>query len=387
MRTLTWVSPEPIDIATGGGGGIRQAQLLARVATTVPVRVVALGPVCDPRVASQAKDVVLVPPELGGRPPSALDRLRALAGRSIPEVDRIRGFRDLVPPGWLGDARGSVVLNHLGLQPLARSVRGPLVAHLFHCAATHLDDEARLATGPRRARWRWYAATARRLQYDLVGRADLTVAVSQGDRQRFVRRCPDAAVVVVANGVETRDPFGHPTSDVVLFPATLDYGPNVDGAVHLVRKVWPAVTARCPDARLVIAGRSPVPAVRALAETPGVVVHGDVVDMRAELEAARVVVVPLRYGTGTRLKALDALAARRSLVGTPVGLADLGLVDGVHARIREDPAELATAIVDALGRDDGEMHEAGRRLVEERHSWDRLAERLLRELHDHGTLG
>lgn len=387
MRTLTWVSPEPIDIATGGGGGIRQTQLLARVAATVPVRVVALGPVCDPRITSLANDVVLVPPERGGRPPSARDRVRALAGRSIPEVDRIRPFRDLVPPGWLGDARGSVVLNHLGLQPLARSVRGPLVAHLFHCAATHLEDEARLASGGRRARWRWYASTARRLQDDLVGRADLTVAVSRGDGQRFARRRPDAPVVVVPNGVETAADPDPPTADTVLFPATLDYGPNVDGASHLVHDVWPAVTARCPDARLVIAGRSPVPAVRALAEVPGVEVRGDVADMGAELEAARVVVVPLRYGTGTRLKALDALAARRSLVGTPVGLADLGLVDGVHARIRQDPVELAAAIVDALGSDDGEMHDAGRRLVEEGHSWDRLAEQLLQALHDHGALG
>jgi glycosyltransferase involved in cell wall biosynthesis len=84
----------------------------------------------------------------------------------------------------------------------------------------------------------------------------------------------------------------------------------------------------------------------------------------------------LRLGSGTRLKALEALAAGRPVVGTSIGLEGLDLVDGQHALVADDPQAFATAILRMLGDDQlaAGLVAAGRRLVEDRYSWSHIAD-------------
>ena len=97
------------------------------------------------------------------------------------------------------------------------------------------------------------------------------------------------------------------------------------------------------------------------------------------LQAARVVVVPLRVGTGTRLKALEAMAAARPVVGTTVGLDGIGAVDGVNARIADEPRAFAAAVTEILRGDEvaSRLGAAGRAHVEARFGWDRIGERFV----------
>jgi glycosyltransferase involved in cell wall biosynthesis len=126
-----------------------------------------------------------------------------------------------------------------------------------------------------------------------------------------------------------------------------------------------------------LVGRRPVPEVVALAQRPGVELHADVPDMAPWLQSARVVVVPLQIGTGTRLKALEAMASRRPVVGTTIGLEGLGIVDRIHARIVDDPKPMADAIVDIVTNDAvaNALADAGRLHVDANFRWERLAER------------
>ncbi len=370
------MAPEPVDLVTGGGGGIRHTHLLRRLAAEVPVRLVAMGPEVDATVADLVDGLVLVAPSRATTARPAVAAARGVTGLSVPEVDVVAPFRDQVPGAWLADG-GTAVLCHLESLPLAAATRGPVVPHLFHRPSVHLTDEAARAPRARRLRLQRYAATAARLERTAAARSALTVVVTEGDAGGL----PAESVVVVPNGVDTAVPtLAADAGCRVLLPGTLFYGPNVDGARWFVDEAWPAVRAALPEAELVLAGRGPTPEVRALADRPGVAVHADVADMGTELAAARVVVVPLRYGTGTRLKALEALAGRRALVGTSVGLAGLGIEDGVHARVADDAAGLAEATVTALTDGGDGLVEQGRRLVEHRHTWDAQAERLLAAL-------
>jgi len=377
---VVWVAPEVVDVATGGGGGIRHVHLLRRLASEVRIRLVALGPVVDDAVADAVAGLVLVSPDRGLAERPLASALRGLSGISVPEVDALAPFRDQVPRAWLG-CGATTVLAHLAAQPLAGGAAGPVVAHLFHRPSVQLADEARRADGARRLRLRRYAAVADRLERRAATAAALTLVVTEPDAAGL-----GADTVVVPNGVDPADLDLLPRAGRcrVLLPGTLFYGPNVDGARWFVEEAWPAVRAAVPQAELVLAGRGPTPEVRALADRPGVAVHGDVPDMAAELAAARVVVVPLRYGTGTRVKALEALAGRRALVGTSIGLAGLGIEDGVHARIADDADGLARATVTALADGGGADTARGRELVEQHHTWDAQAERLLSALRDRG---
>jgi glycosyltransferase involved in cell wall biosynthesis len=157
----------------------------------------------------------------------------------------------------------------------------------------------------------------------------------------------------------------------VAFVATLGWAPNVDAAVWLGHEIWPKVLARVPEARLLLIGRDPAPAVRALADER-IEVTGTVADVNPFLARARVVVAPLRAGGGTRLKIMEALDVGRPVVATSVGCEGMDDLVGRGVVVADTASALADAIADllldparaaALGR-------AGHEAVGADHTWD-----------------
>ena len=104
----------------------------------------------------------------------------------------------------------------------------------------------------------------------------------------------------------------------MLLQGTFDYAPNVDGARWLVEELAPAIRTKLPDLQIRIVGKT-TGSVDTLAEPPLVTVVGKVPRMEPELARADLVVVPLRMGSGTRLKILEAFAHRVPVVSTPLG--------------------------------------------------------------------
>jgi glycosyltransferase involved in cell wall biosynthesis len=184
--------------------------------------------------------------------------------------------------------------------------------------------------------------------------------------------------IIVDNGVDLGryDPTPVPREPRISLIGTLGYLPNSDGAQWFVNEVFPLIRRAVPEAVLDLVGRLAIPEVMALAEPPLVTVIPDVPDIRPYYERTRLVIVPLRVGTGTRLKALEGMAASRPVVGTTVGLAGLEVENGKHALIADDPAELAKQVVQVLTDDSlaTRLAEAGRALVTERYSWERVSE-------------
>lgn len=382
--SVLWLTAEPPDPARGGGA-LRQAGLLRELGRHVPVDLVVVGDPPAPSVAAAVRRTVVVPAPAPRPRRQRIRSLRALAGwPHVPEVDGARSTRRRLldaasQAGLLGGAELTVI-THLPLAPLLPDLPGVTVFHPFHVVSEQLRGEAACSAPRRAARLRRYAGHAAALERWAVETAALTVAVSAedvallggGDRLRV---SPNAVDLPPATAVTPR-----PAEPTVLFPASLDYAPNVDGACWFVDEVWPLVRARRPDARLVLAGRSPVPAVRALGDRPGVEVVGDVPAMGPWLEQARIVVVPLRFGTGTRMKALEAIAAGRPVTGTTVGLAGLGLVPGVHAAIADDPPALAEAVVATLGHHGDALVGPARAHLDATHTWTAAVAPLLEAL-------
>jgi glycosyltransferase involved in cell wall biosynthesis len=83
--------------------------------------------------------------------------------------------------------------------------------------------------------------------------------------------------------------------------------------------------------------------VRALADEPDVTVTGLVPSMESELARADVVLVPLRMGSGTRLKILESFAHRVPVVSTTIGAEGIGAIDGVHLLIADTPGAMVEA--------------------------------------------
>jgi glycosyltransferase involved in cell wall biosynthesis len=117
-----------------------------------------------------------------------------------------------------------------------------------------------------------------------------------------------------------------------------------------------------------------------------VVLTGRVPDIEAELARADVVVVPIRFGGGTRIKILEAFAHRIPVVSTSVGCEGLEVSNGEHVLIADDPDGLADASVELLTDVDKRrsLIDAAHDLYTSRYTWDTIAPRIVELAHGAG---
>lgn len=212
--------------------------------------------------------------------------------------------------------------------------------------------------------------------------ADGIYVCSEADRRRVLEESPASRTEVIPNAADVDYFQPRPTDppadgETVLFFGLLSTFPNVDGIVWFVREIWPRIAARRPAARLRVLGKEPAAEVRALAG-PGVEIVGFAEDLRPHLAAASAVVVPLRFGAGTRLKIVESMAMGRPVVSTNIGAEGIDAAVGREILLADEPGPFAAAVLRLLDEPAlaAQMGAAGRRLAVERYAWEPAAARL-----------
>ncbi len=180
-------------------------------------------------------------------------------------------------------------------------------------------------------------------------------ACSSGEAEAELFRSKTGAerVHVVENGIDTEffDPVAHfkridTTGELMVFTGQMDYRPNIEAVTWFVETILPHVRIRHPQARFVIVGRNPTEAVKALAKQPGVIVTGEVADVRGWVAAASVVVAPLKLARGVQNKVLEAMAMARPVVASAA--AAEGIDHGGTIRIGATVGEIAEEVIAVL---------------------------------------
>jgi polysaccharide biosynthesis protein PslH len=389
---VLWVTDEPPD-RTLSGGSIRQFYLFKAIASAYPTDLLIAGASVGEDVRSLAAGVTELPTRTAPWTADPVGRRALSLAISLGSPHPLAAYPAFPARRALGrELRGRrhryelVCVEHASLAPLIPARRsGHWMVTFHHLLSGMIGSEVSLAPGRRQ---HWYRQRderkARALERRAVHAYDASTVCSDEDAAALAEIAGGQAadrIAVIPNGVNTEEfrPTPVPREPRVLFPGYFGYAPNSDGARWFCADVWPAVREAVPDAELVLAGRKPTPEVFALGDLPGVSVHPDVPSMLPYFEAARVVIVPLRVGTGTRLKALEAMAAGRPVVGTATGLSGLGITAGTHALIADDPAAMARALVEALRSDElaQRLAGSGRAHVEQRFDWGRIGARLV----------
>jgi glycosyltransferase involved in cell wall biosynthesis len=301
-----------------------------------------------------------------------LETLSVAAGAGPEEVwgaaDQRRQLARL-----LGDGAGYdlVCVEHAAFARLLPDAprRGRWAITLHNVASARARQQQAVTAG-RRQRWALERGIrqAQRLESWVLSSYDVTVSVSELDAALL-----PGPSVVVPNGVDTaRFPDTPvPAAPHVVFLGALMTPPNVDGACWLAEEIWPRVLAEVPEATLSLVGRDPTAEVLALGGRPGISVVPNPPDVLEHLLHARVSVVPLRIGSGTRLKALEGMASRRPVVGTTIGLEGLHVSPGRDVVLADDVDTFSTELVHLL-TDDAAAHRyaaAGRKVVEREYDW------------------
>jgi len=229
---------------------------------------------------------------------------------------------------------------------------------------------------------RWQSFKTLKAERQRFRQFDRCLAVSEADAAEIERMAPGVAVSVVRNGVDltqfTPD-SGSGDPHLIVFTGAMFWHPNIDGATFFVREILPRIRKRDPDAHLLIVGSNPSELLVRTLTAPSVRFTGTVEDVRPYLRRARLVVVPLRIGGGTRLKILEAWALGKPVVSTTIGAEGLPAEDGKNIALADSAEVFAQRAAELLndahtGR---QLGLAGRRVVEELFGWDQVALTLL----------
>lgn len=164
----------------------------------------------------------------------------------------------------------------------------------------------------------------------------------------------------------------------LLFVGSMDYQANIDAVVWFGDRVWPELSHRLPQLLFTVVGRDPSTAVIKLAAIPRIEVTGWVADVRGFYHDALAAVVPLHFGSGTRIKILEAMAANVPVVSTSAGAEGLDVLPDVHYLAAETPEDFRLAIENL--HSDSPLRKRltmnARRLVEKRYDWKLIGSRL-----------
>lgn len=232
---------------------------------------------------------------------------------------------------------------------------------------------------------RWiYAREGMKLsdfEAEIARRADASLFVSEAEAALFRARSGATNVLALGNGIDTvfYDPAAkfkklHPVfpDPLIAFSGQMDYRPNIEAVTDFAHNAFPAIRAANPDTTFAIVGRNPTQAVVDLSMLPGVMVTGEVPDVRTWLAGADVVVAPLRIARGVQNKVLEAMAMAKPVVASPAAAEGIDARDGEHFRVAHSVAKEAE-IVSALLADNDQREKIGaaaRAHVTQHYGWD-----------------
>jgi glycosyltransferase involved in cell wall biosynthesis len=336
-----------------------------------------------------AADIAMVCDRFVSWPASRLSRagrVGALFGRLPVAVasDRSRAGRAVVG-AQLAEQPDLVVVDfpHAMVLLPDRQPRPPLIVFAHNVEAEIFERHAAVAAPGWRFIWRDQARKMRAFEGAALRQARSVIAVSERDAIALRRDYALDRVTHVNTGVDLDyHRFMPPATPAagggtVVFCGAMDWQANVDGIAFLMDAVWPLLLRDRPQIRAVIVGRNPPKSLAEKAAKRGVAFQftGYVDDIRDYVAAADVYVIPLRVGSGTRIKAYEAMATGRPVVSTSVGIEGLAVQPEQHFLVADDAETFAASILRLL--DDAALRTrlctAAHQLLEEHFSWQQVA--------------
>jgi polysaccharide biosynthesis protein PslH len=276
--------------------------------------------------------------------------------------------------------------NHLDTAcfALARSWPQFKVFDTHNCLTALASQVSTTSTNRlRQELYRQEADRLRQIEYEVCKRMDACLVCSQEDARAFREIHDGGQYVIAPNGVETS--YFQPSEQVspepgaLVFTGAMSYYPNEQAAIYFCREILPHLREGAPSARIYLVGKDPSPQVQSLHDGDSVIVTGRVEDVRPYIDRAQVFVVPLRHGSGTRLKILEAFAMGKAVVSTPQGAAGIPAVHEKHILLADDSRSFANQIRRLVASDELRigLGDAARKFVEQQFDWRQIQQTVL----------
>jgi polysaccharide biosynthesis protein PslH len=364
-----------------GGGAIRAASLLEYLARRFSVHAVFFREPGAPDPAAAIPpgrvnrlDVVDLPFH-SKRP---LARVLRNASRMVrnrpPLLDRFSGFEASIARCISGRQYEAAFIEHFWCAPYLEQVRPSakrVILDLHNVESAWHSSMAHSTGGLLAWSYERFAQASLELERSWFPQFDCILTTSCTDAKLAQAIAPDTQIVVYPNALPLIVPPPRSERLEIIFSGNLEYAPNIAAVRFFLRNVWPALQSRWPELRWKILGKNPGPFRDLPAHDPAIELTGFVEDAVAVIAQSQVAIVPLLAGSGTRIKILEAWAARTPVVSTTLGAEGLECRDRENLVLADNAESFITAVSEllALPDDRARIGAAGRRLYEERYTW------------------
>ncbi len=256
-----------------------------------------------------------------------------------------------------------------------KNIPAVLVAH--DISFISMERRAQVAAGI--WKWLWTEETRKMRVYEMQGWRLFSriMAMSETDKNALIAELPSAKVDVIPNGVDVNELLPIEEGDVptLVFVGWMRHLPNRDAVAWFIDSIWPLVKRVNPDVRFLIIGRNlPKPVLEKVADDPRVEYPGHVENIAEPVGRAWISVVPIRVGSGSRLKILESMALGTPVVTTTVGCEGISATNHKDVEMADTAEEFAAEIIHLLENKEKRRHlaENARKLVEEKYAWDTI---------------
>jgi glycosyltransferase involved in cell wall biosynthesis len=314
-----------------------------------------------------------------------LPRVLRNAGRLVrgvpPLIDRFAGFGDRMAGLVRGENYQVAVIEHFWCAPYweqvaPRSARTILDLHNIE-SVLH-ERCARTEDGPEALAHQAFCQAARDLEAYWLPRYDCLLTASDADALRARAMTRDSRVAVYPNAIRHVPQPKVRERDLVVFSGNLGYHPNVSAVRFFRNAVWPVLRERWASLVWRLVGKNPETVRKYTAGDERIELSGAVENAIEELAAAKVVVIPLLAGSGTRFKVIEAWAAGRAVVSTTIGAEGLPARHNENLLIADGGKDFASAVSRLLDSPHlrAELGVTGRALFESELTWERAWQNL-----------
>jgi glycosyltransferase involved in cell wall biosynthesis len=363
-----------------GGGALRAASLLEYLARCYTVDTIVFhtpgSRVELPSGLVDRLDTIELPWHSKTGAARALRNCRRLIEGCPPLVDRFGGFDERIA-ALLADRSSYdlAVLEHFWCAPYHARIAPRAkrtVLDLHNIESEWHEGCGRVAGCLHSAAHRRFARAAARLERQWLPRFSLLLAASAEDAARAGVIAPGARIAVYPNTIPYIEQPERSPEDVIAFSGTLDYEPNRTAVRYFAESIWPILRERLPKLRWLLIGRNPDAVARYISGDPRIESTGAVADAIPELARAKVAVVPLLSGSGTRLKIIEAWAAGTPVVSTGLGAEGLPARQGENILLADGADSFAAAVLGLLASaaERERIAAAGRRAYERELTWN-----------------
>jgi glycosyltransferase involved in cell wall biosynthesis len=381
MSSALFLSPEaPYPLS--GGGALRSASLLNYLARQHDVDVITFREplAADPRLhipRDLARNVKVI--ELPFHARHIFARTARNAGRLLrrvpPLMDRFAGFGAQVAAATRGQHYDLAVIEHFWCAPYwkqAGAVSGVTVLDLHNIESVWHERCALSGSGAQALAHRAFQNICHDLEEEWLPRFTYVLAASGADAQQVRNIAPGSNVFIYPNSIPSAAMPPRHEEDMIVFSGNLEYHPNISAVRHFREKIWPELRALWPGLVWRLIGKNPQAVAEIVKGDSRIELSGPVDDAIQDLARAKVAIVPVLAGSGTRIKIIEAWAAGVPVVSTALGAEGLSARHGEHLLLAEGVSDfrdaVSTLLADPALRN--RLGRAGRYLFEREFTWE-----------------